>query len=86
MDNEPSSFQSGAGVLVPTSPWLRYTQPGYETYDASFGVSKDRWDVTIFGQNLTNTHPSTYTSSGQDVKAEVPLRPRVLGVKVGIKL
>jgi iron complex outermembrane recepter protein len=86
MDNEPSSFQSGAGVIVPTSPWLRYTQPGYNTYDASFGVSKDRWDVTLFGQNLANSHPSTFTTTGQDILSQVPLRPRVLGVKVGIKL
>jgi iron complex outermembrane receptor protein len=86
MDNEPSSFQSGNGVAVPTSTWLRYTMPGYNTYDASIGVSKDRWDVTFFGQNLANTHPSTFTTSGQDIEAQVPLRPRVLGLKVGIKL
>jgi outer membrane receptor protein involved in Fe transport len=86
MDNEPSSFQSGNGVLVPTTTWLRYTMPGYNTYDASFGVSKDRWDVTIFGQNLANSHPTTFTTSGQDIQAQIPLRPRVLGIKVGIKL
>jgi outer membrane receptor protein involved in Fe transport len=85
MDNQPSSFQSGNGIAVPTTTWLRYTMPGYETYDASFGLAKDQWNVLIFGQNLTNTHPSTFTTSGQDIVAEVPLRPRVLGVKVGMK-
>ena len=85
MANQPSSFPSGAGLLVPTTTWLRYTMPGYGTYDASFGVAKDSWDVGIFGQNLLNSHPSTYTSSGQDVEAQIPLRPRVLGVKVGYK-
>jgi hypothetical protein len=73
-------------VTVPTTTWLRYVMPGYNTYDASFGISKDRWDVTIFGQNLANSHPSTFTTSGQDVEAQVPLRPRVLGLKAGIKL
>jgi outer membrane receptor protein involved in Fe transport len=86
MGNQPSSFESGAGVTVPTTTWLRYVMPGYNTYDASFGISKDRWDVTIFGQNLANSHPSTFTTSGQDVEAQVPLRPRVLGLKAGIKL
>ncbi len=85
MDNQPSSFPSGAGVAVPTTTWLRYTMPAYETYDASFGVSKNAWDVMFFGQNLLNSHPSVFTTSGQDVQAQIPLRPRVLGVKVGLK-
>ena len=41
MDNQPSSFLSGDGIAVPTTTWLRYTMPGYNTYDASLGVSKD---------------------------------------------
>jgi iron complex outermembrane receptor protein len=85
MANEPSSFQSGDGVLVPTTTWLRYTMPGYNTYDASVGVAKGAWDVMLFGQNLTDVNRSTFTTSGQDIKAEVPLRPRVLGVKFGLK-
>src|SRR5262249_46486449 len=31
MENEPSSFQSGAGVVVPSTTWLRYEQPAYTT-------------------------------------------------------
>ncbi len=85
MDNQPSSFPSGNGVLVPTTTWLRYTMPGYNTYDASFGLAKGPWDTMIFGQNLLNSHPSVFTTSGQDVQAQIPLRPRVLGVKVGFK-
>jgi outer membrane receptor protein involved in Fe transport len=85
MSNEPSSFQSGEGVLVPTTTWLRYKMPGYNTYDASLGFAKGAWDVLIFGQNLSNKNASTYTTSGQDIKAEVPLRPRVLGMKVALK-
>ena len=70
---------------MPTTTWLRYTMPGYKTYDASFGVSKGPWDMMFFGQNLLNSHPSVFTTSGQDVQAQIPLRPRVLGVKVGLK-
>ena len=51
----------------------------------SFGIAKGQWNVLLFGQNLANTHPSTFTTSGQDILAQVPLRPRVLGVKVGLK-
>ena len=85
MDNQPSSFPSGEGVQVPTTTWLRYTMKGYETYDASLGVSKAAWDVLFYGQNLANTITSTFTTSGQDIQAQVPLRPRVLGIKVGFK-
>jgi iron complex outermembrane receptor protein len=85
MSNQPSSFQSGDGVLIPTTTWLRYTMPGYNTFDASLGLEKGAWDVLIYGENLSNKNASTFTTSGQDIKAEVPLRPRVLGVKVGFK-
>ncbi len=85
MDNQPSSFPSGNGIAVPTTTWLRYTMKGYETYDASLGVSKGAWDVLFYGQNLANTITSTFTTSGQDIQAQVPLRPRVLGLKVGFK-
>jgi len=85
MANQPSSFQSGDGVLIPTTTWLRYTMPGYNTYDASFGFAKGSMDVQIFGQNLSNVLASTFTTSGQDIKAEVPLRPRVIGLKIGLK-
>ena len=85
MNNQPSSFPSGEGIAVPYTTWLRYKQPGYNTFDASAGVAKDNWDVMIYGQNLNNSNASTFTSSGQFIKAEVPLRPRVLGLKIGFK-
>ncbi len=85
MQNEPSSFQSGYGALVPTTTWLRYDQPAYTTYDAALGLAKDQWHVEAYGSNLGNSDASLYTTSAQFIKAEVPLRPRVLGVKVGFK-
>jgi outer membrane receptor protein involved in Fe transport len=85
MQNEPSSFQSGAGVTVPSTTWLRYDQPAYTTYDAAFNIAKDQWYVQAFGTNLGNSDASLFTSSAQFIKSEVPLRPRVLGVKVGFR-
>ena len=58
---------------------------GYTTYDATVGVSKDNWTVEAFGQNLSNSDASVFTSSAQFIKSEVPLRPRVLGLKLGFK-
>jgi iron complex outermembrane receptor protein len=85
MFNQPSSFPSGDGVLIPTTTWLRYTMKGYDTFDASLGLTKGVWDLLVYGQNLTDKNASTFTTSGQDIQAQVPLRPRVLGVKVGFK-
>jgi len=85
MNNTPSSFPSGEGILIPGTTWLRYSMPSYNTFDASLGVSKGVWDAQIYGQNLGDSNASTFTTSGQFIKAEVPLRPRVLGVKFGMK-
>ena len=68
-----------------TSTTWRYEMPAYTSWDASFGVSKDNWSVQLFGQNLSNENKSVATSTAQFIKAEVPLRPRVLGIKVGMK-
>jgi outer membrane receptor protein involved in Fe transport len=84
MNNQPSSFTPAPpGNAVPTTTWLLYNQPAYTTYDAQVGVAKDHWRVMVFGQNLSNSHASTFTSSAQFIEAEVPLRPRVLGLTIG---
>jgi len=83
MYNEPATYLSGSGVTIPTTTLLRYLQPSYTTIDASIGVSKDKWRVELFGTNLTNSHASTFTTSDQFIKSEVPLRPLVFGVKIG---
>jgi iron complex outermembrane recepter protein len=85
MSNQPASYVAGDTVTIPYTTHLRYDQPGYTTYDASLGVSKDNWTAQLFGQNLSNSDASTFTSSAQFIKSEVPLRPRVLGIKIGLK-
>jgi iron complex outermembrane receptor protein len=83
MYNQPATYTSGEGVFVPNTTFLRYLQPAYTTVDAAIGVNFDKWNAEIFGQNLGNSHASTFTSSAQFIKSEVPLRPRVMGLKVG---
>jgi iron complex outermembrane receptor protein len=58
-------------------------QPSYATYDASIGIALKQWYAQIYGNNLGNSHASTFTSSAQFIKSEVPLRPRVIGMKIG---
>jgi iron complex outermembrane receptor protein len=86
--NEPASFPNGNGAFcspVPTTTLCLYTMPGYTTYDAAIGVSKDSWTAQINGSNLTNSNASTNTTSGQFIKSEIPLRPRVLMLQFGYK-
>jgi hypothetical protein len=83
MYNQPASYTSGTGVTVPYSTLLRYLQPAYATLDASVGIAKDNWHAEVYGTNLTDSHASTFTSSAQYIKAETPLRPLVVGLKIG---
>jgi iron complex outermembrane receptor protein len=83
MYNQPATYPSGEGVLYPTTVDLRYLQAAYTTTDASLGISKDAWAVSLYGTNLGNSHASVFTSSAQFIESQVPLRPRVVGVKFG---
>jgi iron complex outermembrane receptor protein len=39
----------------------------------------------VYGTNLFDSHASTFTSSAQFIKSEVPLRPRVIMAKIAAK-
>jgi len=79
--SNPSIAQAG-GI---TTGRLRFENPAYTTYDASFGVAKDAWNVNVYGENLSNSNVSTFTSTDQFIVEETPLRPRVIGVSFGYK-
>jgi iron complex outermembrane recepter protein len=81
--NQPATFESGAGVVVPNTTLLRYEMPGYGTVDAAVGVAKDNWYAEVYADNLADSHASTFTSSTQFIKSEVPLRPRIVMLKIG---
>ena len=87
MSNEPASFPDGNSPSQnpPTTTLLRYEIPGYTTYDGAIGVRKDQWSAQISGSNLSNSYGPTNISSGQFIKAEVPLRPRVITFEMGYK-
>ena len=88
MSNEPASFPTGNSPFcspIPTTTLLHYTIPGYTTYDAAIGVAKDNWTAQVTGSNLTNSDASTNISSGQFIKSEIPLRPRVVMLQIGFK-
>jgi iron complex outermembrane receptor protein len=76
------SLSAGSNV---STTLLRFENPPITEYDASVGLSRDAWSAEFYGQNLTNSNKSTYTSTNQFVLAEAIVRPRVLGVKLGYR-
>ena len=91
MSNQPANFQDGNAASQsppggwPTSTQLRYEIPSYTTYDGGLGVAKDNWTAQILGSNLTNAYGPTNISSDQFIKAESPLRPRVITFLIGYR-
>ncbi len=85
-----SYTQAGANPTIAeagaiTTGRLRFENPAYTSYDASLGINKDAWTVTIFGENLTNSNAAVFTSTDEFIVAQTPLRPRVLGLSVALK-
>ena len=81
MTNEPRNFHSGTDPVYadpPVTTLLLYSIPGYTTYDAGVGATKDQWSVQFTAQNLSNVYGPTNISSGQFIESDIPLRPRVL--------
>ena len=70
---------------IPTTTLLRYEIPGYTTYDGAIGVSKDNWTASLNANNFTNVYGPSNISSGQFIKSEIPLRPRVITFLFGYR-
>ena len=91
MSNEPANYPDGtAASQNPPNGWqttalLRYQIPGYTTYDSGLGVAKDNWTAQLQCQNLSNAYGPTNISSAQFIKAEIPLRPRVITFLIGYR-
>jgi outer membrane receptor protein involved in Fe transport len=60
-----------------------YTLPAYSTMDAACGISKGNWYLIAYGQNLTDNEAYVSENNSQFILTQVPLRPRVLGLRVG---
>jgi iron complex outermembrane receptor protein len=85
-----SFTQAGSNPMIDqlgsvTTGRLRFENPAYTTFDASLGVSKDAWMVSLYGENLSNSHKSVFVSTDQFIVAETPLRPRILGLSMSYR-
>jgi hypothetical protein len=83
MANQPANYPPPANP--PTTTLSLYQMPGYTTYDGAVGVAKDNWIVQCIANNFTNSNASQFTSSGQFIESEVPVRPRTVMFQVNMK-
>ena len=85
MYTQPANYTPGSTpseIPVPDTTYLRYELPAYATADGSVGFGKDNWTFEVYAQNLFDSQALTYESSAQFIQMQVPLRPRVVGMKV----
>jgi outer membrane receptor protein involved in Fe transport len=59
----------------------RFKMPSWTTWDAAFGVAKDSWTAEFYVVNLTDEDASLFTTAAQFILAEVPIRPRTMGLR-----
>jgi iron complex outermembrane recepter protein len=88
MTNEPRNFLDGNDPTYanpPATTTLLYAIPSYTTYDGAVGVVKDQWSAQVSIDNLSNAYGPTNISSGQFIKSEIPLRPRVIMFTMGYR-
>ncbi|GAC1456542.1 MAG: TonB-dependent receptor [Steroidobacteraceae bacterium] len=79
--SNPTLAQAGA---ISTGR-LQFENPAYSTFDASCGIARDAWWVSVNGENLGNSNASVFVSTDQFIVAQTPLRPRVLSLSFGYK-
>ena len=83
--HQAHSISATSRTDVPNQPGYAYDEPGFTTYDASMGFSKDAWMVNIYGENITDTRADLYENPNQFVDAKTVNRPRTGGLRFTYK-
>jgi iron complex outermembrane recepter protein len=78
------------GSFDPTN--ADYHRPGYPTVQLNARIGNDKYEYSLFVNNLTNVKAQTAFAGsaaldfpGGEVRVAVPIRPRTIGVKVAAK-
>jgi iron complex outermembrane recepter protein len=78
----PGNYPPIASAPGGDTNFASFNQPGYTTYDASLGVSKDNWTVQVVGQNITNVIGAVFISANQGIETQTVNRPRVIMLRM----
>ncbi len=65
---------------------IAYDLPPFTTLDGAVGISKDGWQVQLYGQNLSDTRAQLFESSNQFYTAITVNRPRTVGLQVSYRI
>ncbi|MFZ6847711.1 TonB-dependent receptor [Undibacterium sp. RuRC25W] len=71
------------GTLNPTLS--DFQRPSYSTYDASIGLTRDIWEVTLYVKNLTNNQMVIQRPVVQNVPEVYRITPRTIGMSLSAK-
>jgi len=61
---------------------INFIRPAYSTLGASLGYKWDRWDLTLYGKNLTDAHPPLQQDTGLGYYNVATMRPRQIGLQL----
>jgi iron complex outermembrane receptor protein len=84
MFSQPANYtpeNAPSEIPIPDTTYLRFELPAYAEFGASVGVSHDKWSLRLIGENLGDSHASTFSSTAQFIRSDVPLRPRTVTVR-----
>ena len=62
---------------------IAYKLPSFNLFDASVGIAKDSWSLSLYGINLADKQADLYSNARQWYKATTVNRPRTLGLRFG---
>ena len=80
----PGRQRSGAEPADHDAAAVR--DPGVHDLRRGHRRAKDNWTASITAQNLSNSDAVSNISSGQFIKSEVPIRPRVINFGIGVQV
>ncbi len=62
---------------------IAYKLPSHELFDASIGIARDAWTLSLYGINLADKQADLYANARQWYKATTINRPRTFGLRFG---
>ena len=65
---------------------IAYDLPPFTTFDGAVGLSKDGWQVQLYGQNLADKRAQLFESASQSYTAITVNRPRTVGLHVSYQI
>lgn len=81
--SSPNSFPIFPVLGVP-SPYFAMNE-AYENFDLQIGWRNDRWDVSLYAENLTNNDSFILDANGLATNDVTTLRPRTIGIRASFR-